>query len=311
VSITDLAGTNFVVGTTPTVLLTKSGETSIMATSVSVVSATKITCSFDITGKTAGTWNVVVTNTDGQSATQTGGFIIQDAGTTATLSSITPASGTVNTTVPVSSLAGTNFLSNATFLLRRSGYNDILGTASYSSSTLLTGSFNLTGRTPGAYQVCVVNSATDPVCGLTFTITTPSTLSPNGSIYFTSSPASANIFLNQILKGTTPLTLSDIAPGTYAVLVQKSGYKDWSSSNIQVTAGNTTNVNANLQPEDTLTTVATTVPTTRVTTVKTTVKSTLKTPTPWPTATPTPASPVSMFAIIGAVGLGLIVLRKS
>ena len=58
-------------------------------------------------------------------------------------------------------------------------------------------------------------------------------------------------------------------------------------------------------------TVTTTVPTTTVTTEKTTAKSTAKVPTPWPSTTPTPAaSPVSIIAILGAVGIGLIVLRK-
>jgi hypothetical protein len=38
--------------------------------------------------------------------------------------------------------------------------------------------------------------------------------------------------------------------------------------------------------------------------------STIKVPTPWPSATATPASPVSILAIIGAVGAGLIALRK-
>jgi hypothetical protein len=33
-------------------------------------------------------------------------------------------------------------------------------------------------------------------------------------------------------------------------------------------------------------------------------------PTPWPRDAPTPASPMSVLALIGAVGLGFVVLRK-
>jgi hypothetical protein len=44
--------------------------------------------------------------------------------------------------------------------------------------------------------------------------------------------------------------------------------------------------------------------------VKTTSRSTAKVPTPWPSASATPASPVSILAILSAVGAGLIVLRK-
>ena len=59
--------------------------------------------------------------------------------------------------------------------------------------------------------------------------------------------------------------------------------------------------------------ITTTVSTTSVTTVKTTAKSTVKVPTPWPsaTATPAPASPVGVLVILGAVGVGFIVIRKS
>jgi len=75
VSITNLAGTNFVVGTTPTVQLT--GGATVTATSVVVSSSTRITCTFTLPGGgSAGTYNVVVTNTDGQSGTLTGGFTI-------------------------------------------------------------------------------------------------------------------------------------------------------------------------------------------------------------------------------------------
>ena len=59
-------------------------------------------------------------------------------------------------------------------------------------------------------------------------------------------------------------------------------------------------------------TVTTMVPTITVTTVKTTAKSTAKVPTPWPsaTATPAPASPVEVLVILGAVGVGFVVIRK-
>ncbi len=74
VSITNLAGTNFVSGATAK--LAKAGETDITATSVTVVSSTQITCTFDLTGAAAGTWNVTVTNSDTQSGTLTNGFTV-------------------------------------------------------------------------------------------------------------------------------------------------------------------------------------------------------------------------------------------
>ncbi len=81
VSITDLVGTGFSSGASAK--LTKSGESDIAGTSVSVVSSTKITCVFDLTGKTTGQWNVVVTNADSLSGTLTNGFTINgSSGTT-------------------------------------------------------------------------------------------------------------------------------------------------------------------------------------------------------------------------------------
>lgn len=72
VSITNLAGTGFVSGAT--VKLTRSGQSDIVATSVNVVSATQITCSFNLTGKKTGLWNVVVTNPSALSGTLANGF---------------------------------------------------------------------------------------------------------------------------------------------------------------------------------------------------------------------------------------------
>ncbi len=74
VSITNLAGANFLSGAA--VKLTQSGQADILATGVSVVSATQITCTLDLTGKAAGQWNVVVTNPDGQLATLANAFTV-------------------------------------------------------------------------------------------------------------------------------------------------------------------------------------------------------------------------------------------
>ena len=131
----------------------------------------------------------------------------------------------------------------------------------------------------------------------------------NGSIYVRASPSTSKIFLNNVYQGYTPMTLDNITPSTYTVMIRSAGYNDYSES-VKVTAGNTASVIASLVLTPDVTTTATTVPKTTVTAVKTTKKSTAKTPTPWPKSTPTQASPVEILVIIGAVGLGLIVLRK-
>ena len=78
VDITNLAGTSFVHGAT--IKLTNAGQAEIVATNVSYESVTKITCTFDLTGKAAGQWNVVVINPADESnpATLANGFTISE-----------------------------------------------------------------------------------------------------------------------------------------------------------------------------------------------------------------------------------------
>lgn len=54
--------------------LTRTGQTDIPGTGVNVTSLSTLTCGFDVTGRTPGQWNVVVTNPDGQSGTLVGGL---------------------------------------------------------------------------------------------------------------------------------------------------------------------------------------------------------------------------------------------
>ncbi|MFO0971964.1 MAG: S8 family serine peptidase [Phycisphaerae bacterium] len=75
VNITNLAGSNFQSGAT--VRLDPNGDGStINATGVNVVNANQITCSFNLAGAYAGTYDVVVTNPDTQSATLAAGFSV-------------------------------------------------------------------------------------------------------------------------------------------------------------------------------------------------------------------------------------------
>lgn len=74
---TVITGANFV--ETPTVKLTKSGASTITASSVSWDSATQIEATFDIPEDlSSGIWNVVITNPDGQSYTYSNEFTIHE-----------------------------------------------------------------------------------------------------------------------------------------------------------------------------------------------------------------------------------------
>jgi hypothetical protein len=74
VQITNLAGQDFQAGAA--VRLTKSSQSPIIATNVTVVSSDKITCDLNLNGAAVGLWDVVVANPDGRSGTLAGGFIV-------------------------------------------------------------------------------------------------------------------------------------------------------------------------------------------------------------------------------------------
>ncbi len=61
------------------VKLIKQGQADIIATNVTVVSSTEITCTLPISGADLGAWNVVVTNPDSQVDILPGGFTITEA----------------------------------------------------------------------------------------------------------------------------------------------------------------------------------------------------------------------------------------
>jgi len=84
------------------------------ATNITVVSSTSITAT--TAAHAAGAVNVVVTNTDGQSATLANGYTYVSPNPPPTVSSVTPNSGPVGGGTAVT-IAGTNFVSGATVTL--------------------------------------------------------------------------------------------------------------------------------------------------------------------------------------------------
>jgi hypothetical protein len=47
-------------------------------------------------------------------------------------------------------------------------------------------------------------------------------------LYVQSSPAGADVFLDEKLVSTTPFQLSEIAPGRYTIRIDMQGYRSWS-----------------------------------------------------------------------------------
>ena len=75
----------------------------------------------------------------------------------------------------------------------------------------------------------------------------PTTPVPSaGSIYATTSPSGASIYLNGVFQGYSPLLMPNLAPRTYTVLARLEGYSDYASS-VTVYSGQQSQFFAQLQ----------------------------------------------------------------
>lgn len=90
-----ITGSNFQSGAT--VKLMRAGDPLILATGVSVSSATKIDCTLKLTGAEKGGYNVIVTNPDGQSDTLVGAFTVGEPAPLIT--GVVPVNGVYNDTL--------------------------------------------------------------------------------------------------------------------------------------------------------------------------------------------------------------------
>ena len=115
------------------------------------------------------------------------------------------------------------------------------------------------------------------------TVSTPATTPSSGSIVIASSPAGATIFLDNALKGITPLTLDSVPNGIHTILIRLDGYQ--STSKVMTVTGDANIENLVLSPIPTQTPAITTMTTGTITTQLTpTVTTTATTATPRPTA---------------------------
>ncbi|MFH1149073.1 MAG: NosD domain-containing protein, partial [Actinomycetota bacterium] len=147
VSITDLAGTDFRSGAT--VKLTRGGQADINATNVVVVSGSRITCDLDLSGRAVGTWNVVVTNHDGQTGTLTDGFDVQYPPPEVT--GISPNNGNRGETLDDAQIAGSEFRDVSLTVELQNGGEVITATdVNWVSGDLITADFTIpVGATVG------------------------------------------------------------------------------------------------------------------------------------------------------------------
>jgi hypothetical protein len=299
-----ITGSNFI--NTSAVRLMMDGESNITATVTSHTS-TEIVCKFTLSSsKATGDWDLVVINTDGTERSKIGGFSIQNP---MVLTSISPTEARVNNDSVDFTLVGTGLSDVSDVFLYSKGDTNITAENLDASSSKVEGTFDLTDAAEDTYDVCVEDSHGTTVCDLSFEIITDAV----GSIYFETNPDGATVYFDNNNVGISTFTYGNASAGTYKVLIQKNGYKDYGDY-VTVINGKRTVFYAKLEPLNEETTVATTAATaTPVKTATTIKKSTLKVPTTWPEDTPTTAaSPVDPALVIGAAGIGLwvVVFRR-
>jgi hypothetical protein len=171
ITITSLTGTNFKSGAI--VQLTKEDNPNITATNVDVQSPTLMTCKFVIPlNTTAGSWDVVITNPDGQFVKYAYIFLLHsapDASTTTSptdsggITSIDPTFTKTNDVKDGLKIYGTNFLPGIKVKLTKSSKPDILprgGECRLDSSTKLTCFFTIPKSSFGKWSVVVTNNGT-------------------------------------------------------------------------------------------------------------------------------------------------------
>ena len=76
------------------------------------------------------------------------------------------------------------------------------------------------------------------------------TSSEVGSITADSFPSGAQVYFNGEYRGTSPLAISDVYPGTYTISMELTGYRSWTTSTT-VFPGSRSSVSADLQPATT------------------------------------------------------------
>jgi hypothetical protein len=78
-------------------------------------------------------------------------------------------------------------------------------------------------------------------------MTRPASTSGTGALFVLSRPSGAQVFLDERLVGTTPLSLSDVAAGTHAVQITLPGHQRWTTA-VSVRGGESARVAASLEP---------------------------------------------------------------
>ncbi|MDF1498114.1 MAG: IPT/TIG domain-containing protein [Patescibacteria group bacterium] len=148
------------IGTGPILKLVKSGESDIVGTGYSVITAYQtVSANFNLSSATAGAWDLVITNMDGQNGICSGCFTI-NAPSGPVITGINPAFGLNSGITNITSISGSNFQSGATAKLTKTAQSDIIPSTAFTftnANTLSNGAYDLSLKPLGYWNVIVTN----------------------------------------------------------------------------------------------------------------------------------------------------------
>lgn len=146
---------------------------------------------------------------------------------------------------------------NHLFKVTAAGYNDWMNTVYIRANTVTTITATLTPK------------------GVT-----PAPVQQTGGLSIASSPTNAEVYIDNLFRGYTPVTVTDLSPGTHVVRLSETGYLDYTTTTT-ITAGQTSPLAATLSMA----------------------------PTPTKTYSPAPA-PALVIGVLGAVFVIVMLFRR-
>ena len=126
------------------------------------------------------------------------------------------------------------------------GYNDYVAVVSVSTGETVPVYVTLTGGTLKATPVPLI-ATTPAVTAAATQAATAGRGEGTGSLYLTSRPDGANVYVNGAFIGKTPAGVRSVATGTHTVLFTLNGYEDFSTT-VMVTSDETAEFTARLDP---------------------------------------------------------------
>jgi hypothetical protein len=119
------------------------------------------------------------------------------------------------------------------------------GIAPLTISDVWPGSYSIQAELNGYHTYTTTTSVSSGTRSSVYCPLSP--LDTSGSLYVISDPSNSKVVLDGMYRGTTPVTLNNLASGTHIVELDHAGYYDWKST-VTVPAGGTRTVSGTLNP---------------------------------------------------------------